>query len=120
MSKDGTYRGGRRVRAGDKPDSLADKIASGRSARIFEPLDLDDELSFKLHSSDFLDPEDLEGSQIPKPSEYLNFEQKGGKPLGADKTFEETWLWLKKRKCDQFINPRLVESYSQAFARYVK
>lgn len=27
MAKDGTNRGGRRVRVGDKPDALADKIA---------------------------------------------------------------------------------------------
>ena len=85
MSKDGTYRGGRRVRAGDKPDSLSNKIASGRSARVFEPIDLEDEPSFEMDSSDFLDPVDLEGSQIPKPSEYLSSEQKDGKPLGADK-----------------------------------
>ena len=26
MAKDGTYRGGRRIRAGSKPDSAADKI----------------------------------------------------------------------------------------------
>lgn len=120
MSKDGTYRGGRRVRAGNKPDSLADKIASGRSARIFEPVDLEDEMLFEVNDNDFLSSENLEGEKIPKPSEYLNSEQKDGKPLGADKIFKETWLWLKKRKCDQFVNPRLVESYSQAFARYVQ
>lgn len=103
MSKDGTYRGGRKVRAGNKPDSLVDKIASGRSARIFEPVDLEDETLFEVDDNDF-----------------LSSEQKDGKPLGADKIFKETWLWLKKRKCDQFVNPRLVESYSQAFARYVQ
>ena len=36
MAKDGTLRGGRRVRAGDKPDALADKIANGRDATIME------------------------------------------------------------------------------------
>ena len=34
MAKDGTYRGGHRVRAGDKPDPLVDKILSGVVARI--------------------------------------------------------------------------------------
>lgn len=53
MSKDGTYRGGRRVRAGNKPDSLADKIASGRSARIFEPVDLEDETLFEVNDNEF-------------------------------------------------------------------
>ena len=67
MSKDGTYRGGRRVRAGNKPDSLADKIASGRSARIFEPVDLEDETLFKVDDNDFLSYENLEGEKIPKP-----------------------------------------------------
>lgn len=36
MAKDGTNRGGRRVRAGDKPDALADKIANGREATVME------------------------------------------------------------------------------------
>lgn len=31
MSKDGTYRGGRRVRSGDKPDFLIGKIAIRKS-----------------------------------------------------------------------------------------
>lgn len=34
MAKDGTNRGGRRVRAGDKPDALTDKIAGGRDATV--------------------------------------------------------------------------------------
>ena len=33
MAKDGTNRGGRRVRAGDKPKPLAEKIAAGEDAR---------------------------------------------------------------------------------------
>ena len=34
MAKDGTRRGGRRVRAGDKPKALSDKIAEGKDADI--------------------------------------------------------------------------------------
>ena len=67
-----------------------------------------------------MDTADLEGENIPKPSEYLKSRQKDGSLLGADRIFNETWLWLKKRKCDKFVNPRLVESYSQAFARYIQ
>ena len=67
-----------------------------------------------------MDTADLEGENIPKPSEYLKSEQKDGSLLGADRIFKETWLWLKKRKCESFVNPRLVEAYSQAFARYVQ
>ena len=36
MAKDGTRRGGRRVRAGDKPKALSDKIAEGKDADIIE------------------------------------------------------------------------------------
>ena len=118
MAKDGTNRGGRRVKAGSKPDALTDKIAVGKSAKIFEPIDFDIDSDFE--TDNFMDTADLEGENIPKPSEYLKSEQKDGSLLGADKIFNETWLWLKKRKCDKFVNPRLVESYSQAFARYIQ
>ena len=118
MAKDGTNRGGRRVKAGSKPDALTDKIAVGKSAKIFEPIDFDIDSDFETNN--FMDTADLEGENIPKPSEYLKSKQKDGSLLGADRIFNETWLWLKKRKCDKFVNPRLVESYSQAFARYIQ
>ena len=42
MAKDGTNRGGRRVRAGAKPDPLKDKLEAGKPAsRLLEPADLD-------------------------------------------------------------------------------
>lgn len=40
MAKDGTNRGGRRVRAGDKPTPLADKITAGKAAKVLEAPDL--------------------------------------------------------------------------------
>ena len=36
MAKDGTNRGGRRIRAGDKPEALADQIAKGKAATIID------------------------------------------------------------------------------------
>ena len=118
MAKDGTNRGGRRVRAGGKPYSLKDKIAAGKSARVLDTSEF--EIAEQSDVDDLEGLADLQGKNIPKPSEYLKSQQKDGKPLGADKIFEETWLWLKKRRCEKFVNPRLVESYSQAFARYVQ
>ena len=47
MAKDGTNRGGRRVRAGTKPDALSDKIADKRTAKVLEPLDFDIDDSFE-------------------------------------------------------------------------
>lgn len=118
MAKDGTNRGGRRVRAGDKPQPLADKITKGRAARILEVPD--------LHPESILEAEDLEGASeldgedMPAPSDYLSTRQKDGKPLGADELFVETWRWLKDRGCEKFVNPRLIEAYAQAFTRYIQ
>lgn len=118
MAKDGTNRGGRRVRAGGKPFALVDKISAGKPANVLDIPDF--EFDSKLEGNDFSDLSDMEGENVPKPSEYLNSQQKNGKPLGADKIFRETWVWLKERRCEKFVNPRLVESYSQAFARFIQ
>ena len=88
MAKDGTHRGGRRIRAGDKPDALADKIAGGRAANIMEfPMT-------ELDGADLADAAELFGADMPNPSEYLSARQRNGKPLGADEIFRETCLWL--------------------------
>ncbi len=118
MAKDGTNRGGRRVRAGDKPFPLADKIAAGKSASVLDISEFEIDEQFDLN--DFLGMSELQGENIPKPSEYLNAQQKNGKSLGADKIFRETWIWLKERRCEKFVNPWLVEAYSQAFARFIQ
>ena len=108
MAKDGTNRGGRRVRAGDKPTPLADKITAGKAAKVLEAPDLKPETA--LTGTLLPSPAVLTGTDMPEPSEYLRANQKDGKPLGADALFIETWRWLKERACDQFISPRLVES----------
>ena len=118
MAKDGTNRGGRRVRAGGKPYALVDKIATGKSANVLDISEFDIDEEFDVN--DFSDLSDLKGETIPEPSEYLKSKQRNGKPLGADKIFKETWIWLKERRCEKFVNPRLVEAYSQAFARFIQ
>ena len=40
--------------------------------------------------------------------------------MGADDIYEETWFWLRDRRCEKLVNPRLIESYAQAFARYIQ
>lgn len=118
MAKDGTSRGGRRVRAGDKPQALADKITKGRAAKILEVPD--------LHPESILEAEELNGApelcgeDMPSPSDFLSTRQKDGKPLGAGALFIETWRWLKDRGCEKFVNPRLIEAYAQAFTRYIQ
>ncbi len=118
MAKDGTNRGGRRVRAGDKPLPLVDKITRGKSAKILEPADLNP--GSILDAEDLDSGPDLDGADMPAPSEYLSARQKDGKPLGANLLYKETWHWLKERGCERFINPRLIEAYAQAFTRYIQ
>ena len=114
MAKDGTNRGGRRVRAGGKPDSLIDKIQKGKSAQVMEfP-------TGELQGEDLPVGDDLPGEDMPQPSDYLSAKQKDGKPLGADVIYHQTVQWLRERGCLTLINPRLIESYSEAFARYVQ
>ena len=82
MAKDGTYRGGRRIRAGCKPDSAADKIKSGKTPRIMNN-DIPELEADELEAVDLPDGAVLEGADMPKPGEYLSARQKNGKPLGA-------------------------------------
>jgi hypothetical protein len=119
MAKDGTYRGGRRVRAGDKPMPAAEKIAKGKKVNIMknEIPDLDYE---ELKAVDLPEGAVLHGTDMPKPGDYLSARQKNGEPLGADEIYKETWIWLKERRCEKLVNPRLIESYAQAFARYIQ
>ena len=112
MSKDGTNRGGRRVRAGAKPGPLGEKLAAGRPAtRLEDPLNE----PFDFAGNDIGDGSVLAGETMPEPSDYLSEIQRDGKPLGADLVYRETWQWLDQRGCSQ-----LIEAYAQAFARYVQ
>lgn len=118
MAKDGTNRGGRRVRASDKPQPLAEKITAGKAARVLEPPKLPSESL--LEAGELDGATDLRGEDMPAPSDYLSARQKDEKQLGADALFIETWKWLKERGCEKFVNPRLLEAYAQAFTRYIQ
>jgi len=118
VAKDGTNRGGRRVRAGGKPQPLAEKITAGKAARILEAAELPPVAV--LDVGELGDAADVLGEDMPAPSDYLSARQRDGKPLGADLLFIETWKWLKARGCEKFVNPRLIEAYAQAFTRYIQ
>ena len=118
MAKDGTNRGGRRVRAGAKPDPLKDKLEAGKPASCpLEPADLD---PFGLEGGDVGDGALLEGETMPEPSAYLSATQRDGQPLLAGELYRETWAWLDARGVASFVSPRLIEAYAQAFARYIQ
>ncbi|WP_449460489.1 P27 family phage terminase small subunit [Streptococcus suis] len=119
MARDGTNRGGRRRNTGPKPQAVSEKIQKGQTVKIMTndipTLDVSE-----LEAVDLPEGVLLEGSQMPKPSDYLSTQQKNGIPLGADKIYTEIWLWLKERNCEKLVNRRLIESYAQAFARYIQ
>lgn len=119
MARDGTNRGGRRVRAGDKPAPAAEKIQKGQQVRILKN-DIPTLSPTELEAVDLLEGAVMNGVDMPKPSDYLSARQKNGIPLGADEIYKETWLWLKERNCEKLVNPRLIEAYAQAFARYIQ
>lgn len=119
MARDGTNRGGRRRNTGPKPQAVSEKIQKGKTVKVMTndipTLDVSE-----LEAVDLPEGVLLEGNQMPKPSEYLSTQQKNGIPLGADKIYTEIWLWLKERNCEKLVNRRLIESYAQAFARYIQ
>ena len=73
MAKDGTNRGGRRVKAGSKPDALADKITRGAPQRRMELPDFTDDLT-DLDTEDIGDGVELGRHGYAKPgrSTYLH------------------------------------------------
>lgn len=119
MARDGTNRGGRRVRAGDKPAPAAEKIQKGQQVQILKN-DIPTLSPTELEAVDLPEGTVMEGINMPKPSDYLSARQKNGVPLGADEIYKETWLWLKERNCEKLVNHRLIEAYAQAFARYIQ
>lgn len=119
MARDGTNRGGRRVRAGDKPAPAAEKIQKGQQVQILNN-DIPTLSPTELEAVDLPEGAVMNGVDMPKPSDYLSARQKNGIPLGADEIYKEIWLWLKERNCEKLVNPRLIEAYAQAFARYIQ
>ena len=119
MARDGTNRGGRRVRAGDKPAPAAEKIQKGQQVQILNN-DIPTLSPTEMEAVDLPEGAVMNGVDMPKLSDYLSARQKNGVPLGADEIYKETWLWLKERNCEKLVNPRLIEAYAQAFARYIQ
>lgn len=118
LAKDGTNRGGRRVRVGAKPVPLEEKLSQESPAtRLTTPAKLD---VFDLDGADIGEGAVLAGEAMPEPGAYLSAEQRDGKPLGADLVYRETWVWLDERGCTEFVSKRLIEQYAQTFARYVQ
>lgn len=108
MAKDGTNRGGARPGAGAKKKPLADKLMEGNPGKR------------NITVIQFDNAADLEGQEMPKPSEMLSAVQKDGKPLIAAEIYEKTWEWLHERGCSSLISPQVLERYAMSAARWVQ
>ncbi|MGM9588864.1 MAG: hypothetical protein ACI3V0_01665 [Faecousia sp.] len=51
---------------------------------------------------------DLEGQEMPKPSEFLSARQKDGSTLCAAEIYENVWKWLAERGCAALVSPQLM------------
>lgn len=92
---------------GGRPSKpLADKIAEGNPGK--RPLKV----------MEFKDLPDMQGEEMPKPSEMLSATQKDGRVLQAKEIYEQTWDWLNKRGCVAYISPQTLERYAMAAARW--
>ena len=119
MAKDGTNRGGRRPKSGGKPTPAFERIQADKKAMVMNN-DLTEFEVEELEAVDLPEGAVMEGADMPHPSEYLSARQKNGIPLGADEIYKETWRWLKARRCENLVSPRQLETYAQAFARYIQ
>ena len=108
MAKDGTNRGGARPGAGAKKKPLADKLMEGNPGKR------------NITVINFENAAELEGQEMPRPSEMLSAVQKDGKPLQAAEIYKKAWEWLHERGCSSLISPQLLQMYSMSYARWMQ
>ena len=104
MAKDGTSRGGARIGSGRKPHALTDKISQGKDAMVIE----------------FPETADFKGEDIPPVKDFMKAAQKSGVDLCAEDVFRSTYIWLKERGCERFVNIQLIEQYAMSVSRWVQ
>ena len=104
MAKDGSNRGGARVGAGRKPKALSKKIHEGREARVVQ----------------LPEAPELEGADMPEVKYYMTVSQKSGIELDAAEVFQETWDWLKTRRCENLVSSQIIHQYAMAVARWIQ
>ncbi|MFV0441859.1 MAG: P27 family phage terminase small subunit [Lachnospirales bacterium] len=98
-------RGGKRAGAGRKKSAVKEKSEKGNpGGRKLEMLDI---------------PE-IEGVDMPKPSDFLSATQRDGSELQASEIYKETWEWLQKVGCASKVKPALIERYAMASARWIQ
>lgn len=105
MAKDGTARGGARVGSGKKPTKRK-KVELLNTA--FTDI------------ADFAAPDEIEGVDVPPIKDYLKSRQKNGKDFYAEEIYKTTYLWLKKRLCENLVSRQLLEQYAMSVSRWIQ
>lgn len=100
MAKDGTNRGGVRIGAGRKKDSLDKKFLEGKIEHLSSPA-----------FSDI-------GNSTPPLKKYMTAKQAHGKKLPTQEIYSEIWQWLKERRCENLVDNQLIEQYVMSVARW--
>ena len=101
--------------AGRKSKALAEKIENGnpggRKLTVLEVPDLPD-------IPDLPVPPEMEGVNMPPPSEFLSAVQRDGSVLGADVIYIKVCRWLSSLGCEKLVTPQMVEQYAMSVARW--
>ena len=108
MAKDGTARGGQRIGTGRKSKALTEKVKAGNPG------------GRKLQVVELPVSTDMDGADMPEPSEYLKAKQKNGGEFPAEEIYKETWLWLKERGCEKLVSRQLIEQYAMSVSRLIQ
>lgn len=99
--------GGARVGAGRPRKPLEEKIKDG-----------DIEATGINAEANVLSVEVLEDN-MPTVKEYMESQQKDGKPLGADEQLKDIFSWVAKMGCKDHVPTMLLEQYAMNRARWI-
>ena len=100
--------GGARVGAGRKRKPLADKLENNTGRR-----------QIKYIPNEAMS--DIPVEVVPPPSDWLNDQTKNTQRESvAAKVYEDTFKWIRERKCDHLITKEQIEQYASSVARYIQ
>lgn len=102
MAKDGTARGGARIRSGPSSKKKTDAFDAGFTG-------------YELPV-----PDELDGDDVPPVDEFLTEVQKDGSKLEAEHVYRSTYLWLKSRGCEKLVPRHLINEYAMSVARWIQ
>jgi len=102
MAKDGTIRGGARMGAGRKKNSLEEQIADGRA-------------NLKV-----IEMPQADKPPKHKPKKFLPDKTEDGRKSYARVVFKETWAWLEERQIAHLVAPQIIDEYAALLGRFIQ